>query len=608
MKPSMSTQRGSNRSLRRAVLTVAIGALTLTVGCGGGTGGLNTGGNQPLAAPTLGLLSPDSGTPQGGTAFSLTGTGFKDQVTGATTVTFDGIPATNVVVVNDNLLTAVTPAGIPNNTRARLEVTNSRGVGHRPNAFHFVSTGNILSDLNGDEIPDVVVSAAYDHTGGPFSGSVYVFFGSEQMDPDVSAASADVKLYGSAENDRFGSVVATGDINADGQDDLVVSAPRHDGAASDAGAVLVFLGPLTSGSVIDASSADIVLLGEGTVPGDLYGSTGDHFGDALSLGDASGDGVLDILVGAPGVDLLPGTSGEVEDAGRAYLFLGGSALASRGAGAADVTLSGELDEEMFGSAVCLVDLDADGLSDAAVAGEVDSHVLFIGGFVHLFRGATLADKSTSEADLRFEAENGGDRFGTSISCGLINGDGVEDLVVGAPYSDALGSATGRAYVFMGSPSVTGLNASLADVVYSGQPSNSGFGSGVAAADVNSDGFDDVIVGAPKTSFGAQKNGRVFVFLGAEQPMDELSHFSDVIYTGAAIDGERFGSAIEVLDCDGDGIADLMSSAVGHSQSAGRVHVFRGADVLFDTGADQDDVTLTGESEGGNFGFSISRGK
>jgi hypothetical protein len=614
MSTSIERQRGARLAPRWLTSSLAACALLLAAGCNGSTDdGLTPGdvpadSGDPLGSPTLLAVAPTSGTTSGGTLVTLTGTGFLQDVTGATTVTFDGVPATDVTVIDDATVTVVTPEGV-NDQLATIELENSRGLGVLASSFRYLATASIVSDLNDDGIPDVVVSAAYDGTNGPFSGSVYVFFGTPEMDAhQLSAGEASVKLVGAAASDRFGAAIATGDINADGVTDLVVGAPRSDSPASDAGSVSIFLGPLGAESLLSAVEADILLTGEGTVAGDLYGSTGDRFGQSLTLGDVDSDDILDLLVGAPGTDIAPGTSAEIEDAGRAYVFFGGPGFSSRGAASAEVILSGTVDSGAFGSAVCLVDLDVDSHADVAIAAEVESPLLYLGGYVHVFRGAGLTDRSADAADLRFRAEHGGDEFGTALACGDINGDGGDDLVVGAPYTDTLGSATGRVYVFLGGPAVVGGDAILADVVYTGQASNSDFGADLAVADLDGDGFDDVLVGSPRSSFGAQRNGRVFAFYGAEQPTDELSHFCDVIYTGEAIDGERFGSAVEVLDCDGDGLADLMSAAVGHADAAGSVYVFRGAEVLWDTDAVDDDMTLTGESQGGNFGFSISHGK
>lgn len=610
----MNCQRGARLAPRWLTTSLVACALVLATGCNGSTDdGLTSGDSpadstDPLGSPTLLQVAPTSGTTEGGTLVTLTGTGFLQEVTGETSVSFDGVPATEVTVIDDETVTAITPAGV-NDQLATIELTNSRGQGVLTASYRYLATASIVSDLNADGIPDLVVAAAYEGSNGSFSGSVYVFFGAEEMGMQQRpAGEASVKLVGAAANDRFGTSIATGDINSDGITDLLVGAPRTDVPASDAGSVSVFLGPLSAATVLTAAEADIVLTGEGSVPGDLYGSTGDRFGQSIALGDVDSDEVLDLVVGAPGTDLEPDSVAELEDAGRAYVFLGGAAFNSRSAQEADVILSGTVDSGAFGSAVCSVDLDGDSYAEVAVSAEVESPLLYLGGYVHVFGGEGLVDASADLSDFRFKAEHGGDEFGTALACGDIDGDGLEDLVVSAPYTNTLGSATGRVYVFRGGPTVVGGDAILADVIYTGQASNSDFGADLAVADIDGDGLDDVLVGSPRASFGAQRNGRVFAFYGAPEPTDELSHFCDVIYTGEAIDGERFGSAVEVLDCDGDGIADMMSSAVGHADSAGRVYVFRGAEQLWDTDAVDGDMTLTGESQGGNFGSSISRGR
>ncbi|MCB9915905.1 MAG: FG-GAP repeat protein [Planctomycetes bacterium] len=609
MSTSTFTQRGQQPSPRRWILSLALGALALLAGCHNGTNSGDGSGGQSdtIGAPTLSTVVPGTGAPSGGTLVTITGSGFLTDVTGATQVSFGGVAATNVVVLDDATLTAVTPPGSANDDVVAVEVTNSRGVGSLVSGFHYLATFDLVSDLNADGYPDLVVSAAYDSTGGAFAGSVYVFFGGAEVSfDDLSAADADVKIVGGA-GDRFGSSLVSGDLDGDGDDDLAIGAPFEDLAAADGGSVRIFLGPLSAGT-FGYSDADVVLAGEGSVAGDPYGSTGDLFGEVMSIGDANGDAVLDLLVGAPGVDVAPHTSAEIEDAGRAYVFHGGLELVSRGAADADVVLSGELRDEAFGSAVCLADVNGDGMAEAAVAGQVTSPLLYVGGYVHVFSGAGMHSVGRSAATWRLEGEAYGDRFGSSITCGLLDGDGIEDLIVGAPRVDGQATDTGAVYTFLGGPGFHGGNAGLASAIYDGQLAYGRFGSELASADVNGDGHQDVMVGAPNASFGAIKNGRVYVFFGSDVLVDELSEYSDVIYTGESIEGGRFGSAIEVLDYDRNGVADLMSSALGLGQAAGRVYVFRGADVLLDTEAVDDDLTLTGESEGGNFGFSISRGK
>ncbi|MFT7669996.1 MAG: hypothetical protein ACI8X5_002703 [Planctomycetota bacterium] len=604
----MKEQRGLRSQLQRLVLPiVAYSAMAVMVGCGHTS---SSSSGPPPNAPAVSGVLPPNGSPNGGTLVTLTGTGFEENVSGATIVTFAGLPATDVVVVDDSTITALTPAHV-NNTQVNVEVSNSRGVGILMSGYQYLATAGMLSDLNSDGIPDIVIAASKDAGVGVSAGAVFVFYGSDDSAAVSSqvAADADVVIAGAAEGDRLGTALVTGDINGDGHTDLIIGVPFSDNVAENAGEVLVFLGPLPDSAVMGASSADIILGGEGTVAGAWYGIQGDVFGAALALGDANEDGVIDLLVGAPGVDLNVGESNEIEDAGRIYLFSGGDALVSGSASGAASMVDGVKDFDQLGSDVCIVDLNADGRPDLAASYDVMLSGPNHSGKVAIFTSEGQATTTTDSAEIVLKSSENGDRFGFTLTCADINGDGAEDLLVGAPYSNSFSSASGRVYAFLGSEDFAGgIVQNTSDAIFTGQLSNTNFGSELASADVNGDGYDDVMVGAPFTTATATWDGQVFVFFGAEVPADSVAYSSDVILTGESIAGERFGSAIEVLDSDMDGIADIMSGATGHADLAGRVYVFNGKEAIVDTDAVDGDLILSGQSEGGSFGSSISQGR
>lgn len=218
-------------------------------------------------------------------------------------------------------------------------------------------------DLDADGHPDLVVGAT-GHSPGPdryLGGAYYVYFG-----PDLSEARR-VKIPATLQAGILGFASACGDVNADGVDDLVVSAIWTHGVLWHASKVLVFHG--RPGFTADADAADVTI-----------DSTASHFGDALAVvGDVDGDGFRDIAIGVPAFYAIPAptaTNPMNSLRGRVLVVKGGAGRRTVNLSPAPgtpipdlvTTLYGRDYLERFGSAIePLGDVDGDGLPDIAVA-------------------------------------------------------------------------------------------------------------------------------------------------------------------------------------------------------------------------------------------------
>src|SRR6266550_3848250 len=126
----------------------------------------------------------------------------------------------------------------------------------------------------------------------------------------------------------------------------------------------------------------------------------------------------------------------------------------------------------------------------------------------------LQAQSTPPADVTITGESAGNDFGwRAAPAGDVNGDGVEDLIVGAPSYDGIAGFAGRAYLFYG-PFTGDINAADADAIISAEAFGDNLGISVASAgDVNNDGFDDIIIGARSNDTRGIQSGRVYLFYG-----------------------------------------------------------------------------------------------
>jgi hypothetical protein len=503
-------------------------------------------------------------------------------------------------------------------------------------------------DMNGDGIDDVIVGASLWDSGQTDEGAAFVYYGvSGSGIPNGDSTTADIRLESDQASANFGIAVAgAGDVNGDGRADVIVSAPLYDSGETDEGAVFVFPGGMgATGNPTDASiriesnqasgTLATSVAGAGDVNGDgyadfilgsLFGSNGEagegrafvflggaggFNGDLTSAyaslesnqmfallgssvagaGDVNGDGYADVIVGAGLYD-----AGETDE-GAAFVYLGGNAgmvdgnLDTLGAHAA-VFAAGENDALGFRVASA-GDVNGDGYGDIAMGAPGFDHGSGQAGAVFVFHGSANGIDSQPPANADFVYYGGlGSAFGFDVaSAGDIDADGYGDLVVGAPLS-GLGTG-GVVRVYHGS----GTGLAFQDTMFA-PGSASGFGFGVAGADVNGDGYSDVIVAAPEYDVTHADEGAVFIFHGSATGIE---YGSDPAATPAHANGRILGSQTEARlgmagspfpffsfpfsgavagagDVNGDGYSDVIVGASSYDSGQaeeGAAFVFHG---------------------------------
>ena len=305
-----------------------------------------------------------------------------------------------------------------------------------------------------------------------FASLVVLFLASSTLFSQV-APPPNVTITGETPDDDFGwKVMPAGDVNGDGIVDLIAGAPSNDAIAEFAGRAYLFYGPLTAN--LSAANADAIVNAE---------AFGDNLGFSVaSAGDVNNDGVDDILIGARSND-----DGGIQ-AGRVYLFYG-PVQGTLAATSADAIISGAAFDEVGRAVAPVGDLNGDGFDDIALGTDIAG--LAFEGRVFIFNGPLAGERQASTADAIISGSFGSESFGASVaSAGDMNGDGVSDLIVGAPRFPLDDVDTGRAYIFY-APISGSLIATQADAILFGENLNDGFGVSVAGA-----GDIDVHAGTP----------------------------------------------------------------------------------------------------------------
>jgi hypothetical protein len=238
---------------------------------------------------------------------------------------------------------------------------------------------------------------------------------------------------------------------------------------------------------------------------------------------------------------------------------------------ADLIFAGQGNDEQVGWAVAGGgDVNGDLLADFATGSRLFPLSIAAGRALVFFGGRT----PDAAPDVVLNGEFGGDWFGSAVALvGDMNGDGFDEIAVGAPFADPLvdgspASAAGKAYVFFGGRPPSGAPALVAE----GAHRDEQLGHALAAAgDVNADGLGDLIVGGHfHNPGGARAAGRALLFLGARA----LDDVPDLALVGEAAD-DQLGHAVGGADLNGDGLAEPLASAVYNDQvgsGAGKAYV------------------------------------
>ncbi len=378
------------------------------------------------------------------------------------------------------------------------------------------------------------------------------------------------------------------------------------------------------GSFINASS--VLSPGDVNAIWAMYGTAtsadeaGDHFGRAVATGDFDGDGLIDLAVGTPD-ERFEALAGAPAYAGSVHVFKRTGAGYEPWRVIDQAQLGSAIESnDAFGAALAVGDFDGDGFDDLAASAPTEgigASQVRAGAVFVIYGSATgLGRSQVIYQSLIGGADEFGDRFGSALAAGDFDGDGRDDLAIGAD-GEAPGTepAAGYVYVLHGTPFslLPWKQLSQESIGATGQAmgvnaTGERFGAALAAGDLDGDGRDDLAVGAPCDSHDATCAGGVYVF---RSPGTFLVGWTRLQQNPLGLNetGDEFGAALAFGNVDGHYLPELIVGApgedVGTVQDVGYVMTFKrsGDAIVGLQGLPQ--TALSDSGAGDRFGASLA---
>ena len=485
-----------------------------------------------------------------------------------------------------------------------------------------------VGDVNGDGYDDFVIGApSADPDGNNNTGESYVVFGKSEsfgtsVDLSTLNGSTGFVLKGVDPGDQSGiSVSSAGDVNGDGYNDILIGANLADpGGTLSAGKTYVVFGKASGFT----ESVNLSLL-DGTTGFVLNGiDDTDNSGQAVATaGDVNGDGYSDILIGARMADY----SEEYTDTGESYLIFGRASGFSASVDLSSLDgVSGTVFNGLIGNGSLIGfsvstagDVNGDGYADILIGAAWADFLLGVNtGAAYVVFGQTNGfgaslDLASLDGTKGFvlKGVDAEDYTGASVnSAGDINGDGYDDILIGAKQADPDGDTdAGETYVVFGKSGSFGASLDLSSLdgtngfVLEGIDASDYSGSSVSTAgDVNGDGYDDVLIGAYYADPNGSMSGETYLVFGKSESFDSSLDLSTLNGTNGitfkGVDAENYsGRSVSTTgDVSGDGYDDILISApwadLGENSMAGETYLYYGRDftgAVTQEGTDADEI-------------------